>query len=139
MAESKKAIKKEAQYWEGLGRRKTARARVRLYEKGTGFTINDKKLETYFRLPSLVEMAASPLAIAGLTSKFKITVRASGGGVHGQAEAVRHGLARAIVKYNHDFHQLMREQGYLTRDPRMKERKKPGRKGARKSPQWSKR
>jgi len=131
-------VKKE-EYWEGIGRRKTATARVRLWPKGKGFLVNEKPLKEYFPISNLVQTATAPLEELKLSSKFKVTAKTSGGGIGGQAEAVRHGLARALAKFDPKLQKTMREQGFLTRDSRMKERKKPGLKRARKAPQWQKR
>jgi small subunit ribosomal protein S9 len=131
---------KKAKYWEAVGRRKTSSARVRLYTEGTkNVLINDKKIDDYFPLPSLGQKAVAPLKEAKLLSKFKVTVRVRGGGISSQASAVQHGLARALVKFDPELKEKMKERGFLTRDPRMKERKKPGLKRARKAPQWQKR
>jgi len=141
----KKEIVKEVesreknQYWEGIGRRKTSTARVRIWAKGKDFFINDKKLENYFPASELRETAIAPLIETKLLAKLGVTVHVNGGGASSQAVAVRHGVAQALVKYNLDFHKTMRDLGFLTRDPRMKERKKPGLKRARKAPQWAKR
>lgn len=125
-------------YHEAVGRRKTASARVRIYpsEKG-GFEVNGKKLEEFFARASDVEKAKAPLELAGLG--YKVTVVARGGGTTGQSEAIRHGLARVLVDLDPELRPEMAAHDYLTRDSRMKERKKPGRKKARKKGQWSKR
>ncbi len=141
----KKEIVKEVesgeknQYWEGIGRRKTSTARVRIWAKGKDFFINDKKLEDYFPVSELRETAIAPLVETKLLTKLGVTVHTNGGGANSQAVAVRHGVAQALVKYNLDFHKTMRDLGFLTRDPRMKERKKPGLKSARKAPHCAKR
>lgn len=133
----KKAIGK---YIEAVGRRKTATARVRLYPeaKEDDFLVGDKSLEEYFAIPQLVQTARDPFNKLNLEG-FKVTVRVSGGGLHGQAEAIRLGLARALVKYNPQWRPQLKALGYLTRDARMPERKKPGLKKARRAPQWQKR
>lgn len=131
---------KEQKYWEAVGRRKTSSARVRIYVEGAkNVLINDKKIDDYFPLPALSQKALAPLKEARLLSKFKVTVKVRGGGINGQASAVQHGLARALVKFDPELKLKMKEMGFLTRDPRMKERKKPGLKRARKAPQWQKR
>jgi len=140
----KKATKKDkltkGRYFEAIGRRKTAVARVRLYAKGDkGIIINNKPLKEYFFVSVLQEVVQSPLFIMGLQDKFKITVILKGGGMSSQAEALRHGIARAIEVYNPESRQQLKQAGFLTRDSRMRERKKPGLKRARKAPQWSKR
>ena len=148
MAEKKTAVKKtvkptktkeEGRYWQAVGRRKTATAQVRIWEDAKGFLVNGQKLNDYFKIKALIKKVSSPLEELKLLSKFRVTVIVKGGGPSGQAEAVRHGLARAIIKYNADFQKSMRELGFLTRDSRRKERKKPGLKRARKAPQFSKR
>ena len=131
--------KKVNRYWRGVGRRKTAMARVRIWEDTADFLVNGQKLNDYFKGQTLIKKATSPLNEFELLSKFKVMVITRGGGPSGQAEAVRHGLARAIIKYNPDFQKQMRDLGFLTRDSRRKERKKPGLKRARKAPQFSKR
>jgi small subunit ribosomal protein S9 len=128
------------QYFEGIGRRKESTARVRLMS-GTGkFMVNQKEAEAYFsRLGDLASVLA-PLAVVGQDSKtYDISVSVSGGGVSGQTEAVRLGMARALVKMNADWNATMRKAGFLTRDARIKERKKPGLKRARKAPTYTKR
>ncbi|MEW6029840.1 MAG: 30S ribosomal protein S9 [Chloroflexota bacterium] len=128
------------QYFEGVGRRKESTARVRLMS-GTGkFVVNQKEAEAYFsRLGDLASVLA-PLAVVGQDSKtYDISVTVSGGGVSGQTEAVRLGMARALVKMNADWNTAMRKAGLLTRDARIKERKKPGLKRARKAPTYTKR
>ena len=132
--------KKPKEYWRGVGRRKTATARVRIWNKGEpDFIVNGKKFKDFFRVPGADQIVFAPLRELNLLSKFKVTTIVRGGGFWGQAEAIRNALARALIKFNPDFHKKMRELGFLTRDSRMKERKKPGLKGARKSPQFSKR
>lgn len=122
-----------------VGRRKEASARVKI-ASGTGnFTINEKPALEYLGNDRLVNKALSPLNILSLSGKFDIFVRASGGGKNGQAEAIRHGLARALVELKTENKPTLRKAGYITRDPRAKERKKPGLKRARKAPQFSKR
>lgn len=128
------------QYYEGIGRRKESTARVRLMS-GTGkFVVNQKEAEAYFsRLGDLASVLA-PLAAVGQDSKtYDISVTVSGGGVSGQTEAVRLGMARALVKMNAEWSTAMRKAGLLTRDARIKERKKPGLKRARKAPTYTKR
>lgn len=123
-----------------VGRRKTARARTRMTEAGQGlFTINGRDLKQYFGSSYLVELVLSPLKATGQEANHDFSIKVVGGGTRSQAEAVRHGLARALVKWNSDFRQTLRAGAYLTRDPREKERKKPGLKKARRAPQWAKR
>lgn len=126
-------------YYEALGRRKTSIARVRLFTKGQGIIINDKDYKEYFPTDLLQKMAEASLKKMKSLDRFKITAKVSGGGLKSQAEAIRHGVARVLVIFNLDFKKRLRRAGYLTRDPRMKERKKYGLKRARKSPRWSKR
>ncbi len=128
------------QYWEGVGRRKTATARVRIYE-GSGDTllVNEKPLAQYFALEERQEKAIAPLDNLGLSGSFDVTCLVKGGGLQAQAEAIRLGLARALLEYNEEYRTQLRQLGYLTRDPRMRERKKPGLKRARRAPQWQKR
>lgn len=126
-------------FYEGVGRRKTSTARVRIVN-GTGeFIINGKKLEDYFPRLGDSEMILSPLVDANVQGTLDVSVLVNGGGVTGQAGAVRMGLARALVKMNPGIDRVMRRGGHLTRDPRVKERKKPGLKRARKAPTYTKR
>jgi small subunit ribosomal protein S9 len=128
------------QYFEGIGRRKESSARVRVMS-GTGiFTVNDKSIEDYFPRIGDYEAILSPLATTGQDrSTYDITVKVAGGGVSGQTGSVQLGLARALVKMNADNIAILRKGGLLTRDPRIKERKKPGLKRARKAPTYTKR
>ena len=126
-------------YFYGTGRRKNSVARVRVYN-GTGkITINDRDIDDYFGLETLKLIVRQPLVVAGVEGKFDIVVRVSGGGVSGQAGAIRHGLSRALLVYDENLRAELKKAGYLTRDPRMKERKKYGLKAARRAPQFSKR
>ncbi len=130
-----------ADYIYGVGRRKTAVARVRLFPNSDGeVTINGKSAQSFFgeRGTNLATIVA-PLRLLELGNNYGFTVRVVGGGTSGQAGAIRHGLARALVRYNPEYRQALRRAGFLTRDPRMKERKKPGLKRARKAPQYTKR
>lgn len=128
------------QYTEGIGRRKESSARVRL-SSGTGvFTVNDKPAEQYFNRTGDIEAIVAPLQAAGMEqSSCDITVKVNGGGVSGQTGAVQLGLSRALIKLNIELVHTLREGGFLTRDPRVKERKKPGLKRARKAPTYTKR
>lgn len=126
-------------YFEAVGRRKTAVARVRLFTKSGPFTINDKLYGMYFPTLDLQKIAEDALKKMKLWERFRVSAQVSGGGIHAQAEAVRHGLARCLITFNPDFRKRMKRAGYLTRDPRMKERKKFGLKKARRAPQWAKR
>ena len=126
-------------YFYGTGRRKNSVARVRVYN-GTGkITINDRDIDDYFGLETLKLIVRQPLAVAAVEGKFDIVVRVSGGGVSGQAGAIRHGLSRALLVYDENLRADLKKAGFLTRDPRMKERKKYGLKAARRAPQFSKR
>ena len=126
-------------YFYGTGRRKNSVARVRVYN-GTGkITINDRDIDDYFGLETLKLIVRQPLAVAGVEGKFDIVVRVAGGGVSGQAGAIRHGLSRALLQFDPELRSTLKKAGFLTRDPRMKERKKYGLKAARRAPQFSKR
>ena len=126
-------------YFYGTGRRKNSVARVRVYN-GTGkVTINDRDIDDYFGLETLKLIVRQPLALTELEGKFDVVVRVSGGGVSGQAGAIRHGLSRALLQYDPNLRPALKKAGFLTRDPRMKERKKYGLKAARRAPQFSKR
>ena len=126
-------------YFYGTGRRKSSVARVRVYN-GTGkIIINDRDIEEYFGLETLKLIVRQPLALTGNLDKFDIVCRVAGGGVTGQAGAIRHGLSRALLQFNEELRPELKKAGFLTRDPRMKERKKYGLKGARRAPQFSKR
>ena len=126
-------------YFYGTGRRKNSVARVRVYN-GTGkITINGRDIVDYFGLETLKLIVRQPLAVAEVEGKFDLVVRVGGGGVSGQAGAIRHGLARALLQYDENLRPALKKAGFLTRDPRMKERKKYGLKAARRAPQFSKR
>ena len=129
----------ESNFYYGTGRRKSSVARVRVYP-GTGkITINERDIDDYCGLETLKVIVRQPLELLGLTEKFDIVVRVQGGGVSGQAGAIRHGLSRALLEYDETLRPQLKKAGFLTRDPRMKERKKYGLKGARRAPQFSKR
>ncbi|MBQ7303095.1 MAG: 30S ribosomal protein S9 [Clostridia bacterium] len=127
-------------YFYGTGRRKSSVARVRLYE-GTGkVTINGREIDDYFGLETLKLIVRQPLNLTGMTEKFDVECRVAGGGVTGQAGAIRHGISRALLQFNtEELRPILKKAGFLTRDPRMKERKKYGLKAARRAPQFSKR
>lgn len=127
-------------YVEAVGRRKTAISRVRLTpaSKQT-FVVNDRDLASHFQSPALQEIVLAPLAKAALTQKFAVTAKITGGGIHAQAEAMRHSIARALLKVEETLRKDLKRAGYLKRDPRTKERRKFGLKKARKAPQWAKR
>ena len=128
------------QYYEGIGRRKEASARVRLMTGAGSFVVNEKTVEDYFPRLGDMNTILGPLDDASLDRKmFDVSVLVQGGGITGQTSAVRLGLARALVKMNPELDSAMRRGGHLTRDPRIKERKKPGLKRARKAPTYTKR
>ena len=127
-------------YFYGTGRRKSSVARVRVYENGTGaITINGRDINDYFGLDTLKLVVNQPLVTTATVGKFDIVVTVAGGGVSGQAGAIRHGISRALTLQNPEFRPALKAAGFLTRDPRMKERKKYGLKAARRAPQFSKR
>ena len=127
-------------YHYGTGRRKASVARVRVYENGTGsITINGRDIDDYFGLETLKLIVRQPLNTTGTINKVDIVCTVEGGGVTGQAGAIRHGVSRALLEVNPEFRAQLKAAGFLTRDPRMKERKKYGLKAARRAPQFSKR
>lgn len=127
-------------YFEAVGKRKSAVARVRLFTSGEkDFVVNGKTCLQYFQSPELEQIAQSSLQKMKCLDKFKTVILVRGGGIHAQAEAIRHGTARALIKFNQDFRKRLRRVGYITRDPRARERKKFGLKRARRAPQWTKR
>lgn len=129
----------EGNFHYGVGRRKTSSAQVRLYGQGDGLiVVNDKPFDTYFTRPADRLAVVGPLNAAGM-SGYTVTIKVAGGGVTGQAGAAMQGIARALVEANPDLRSTLRRGGFLTRDPREKERKKPGLKRARKAPQYTKR
>ncbi len=142
MAESKTTKEK---YIEAVGRRKTSTARVRIAESvKMVFTVNTKDAKEYFKTEEQRRLILGPITKVSSTDsgknvKWKVEARVSGGGIHSQAEAIRHGLARALVKTDQELHSGLKSLGYLKRDPRAKERRKFGLKKARKAPKWSKR
>ena len=134
MYESKK------QYQYGTGRRKSSIARVRVYEGGTGaITINGRDIDEYFGLETLKMVVRHPMVATETLGKLDVICTVTGGGVTGQAGAIRHGVARALLGVNPEYRAILKAAGLLTRDPRMKERKKYGLKAARRAPQFSKR
>ncbi len=134
MYESKK------KYFYGTGRRKSSVARVRVYENGTGsIIINGRDIDDYFGLDTLKLVVRQPLVTTDMLGKVDIVVNVTGGGVSGQAGAIRHGISRALLLINPENRTSLKSAGFLTRDPRMKERKKYGLKAARRAPQFSKR
>ena len=127
-------------YMYGTGRRKSSVARVHLFEGGTGsITINGRDIDDYFGLETLKMVVRQPLVTTNTLGKVDIVATVKGGGVSGQAGALRHGVARALLLASEDYRPLLKKAGFLTRDPRMKERKKYGLKAARRAPQFSKR
>ena len=135
------AVKKvAARYIEAVGRRKTSTARVRITEGSKeSVMVNDKDVPTYFPTLELQKIVSEAIEKSKVVGKFAITVKVIGGGIHSQAEALRHGLSRAIVEFDEETRKRLKKLGFLKRDPRMKERRKFGLKKARKAPQWSKR
>ena len=139
MPTKEKTEKKETKYTEAVGRRKTAVARVRLMPASkNNFIVNERDLASYFPTEELRKTVEEALT-KSKASAWSISARLHGGGLHSQAEALRHGIARALVKYDEELKSKLKTSGFLKRDPRAKERRKFGLKKARKSPQWSKR
>ena len=127
-------------YFYGTGRRKSSVARVRLFPGGTGeIKINNRTIDNYFGLETLKLIVRQPMEITNTLGRFDIVCTVAGGGVSGQAGAIRHGVARALLQNGDEMRPILKKAGFLTRDPRMKERKKYGLKGARRAPQFSKR
>lgn len=127
-------------YIETVGRRKTSIARVRMTEAAkVAYSVNDRDLATYFPTEEMQKIVESALKESRSDGKFKISIHVKGGGIHSQAEAVRHGIARALIKWKGELRKDLKKAGMLKRDPRSKERRKFGLKKARKAPQWSKR
>jgi len=137
----KPAVKKAVSFIRVVGRRKNAVARVRLMPKGKGkIEINGQDYKKYFPYFELNQKIIAPLVLVGKEKAFDFSIKVVGGGKSGQAEACRHGISRALIAFNEDDYKIvLKKEGYLTRDPRSKERKKPGLKRARRAPQWSKR
>ncbi|MBQ7164117.1 MAG: 30S ribosomal protein S9 [Clostridia bacterium] len=136
---AKISSKKKTQFW-GTGRRKKAVARVRLIPGGAGtIVINDRSIDEYCDLETMKLVIRQPLVLTGTEAKYDVFVNVDGGGFTGQAGAIRHGIARALAEAEPELHSALKKEGYLTRDPRMKERKKYGLKKARRAPQFSKR
>ena len=123
----------------GTGRRKHSVARVRLYPGSGNVTINGRSIDEYFGLETLKLIVRQPLELTETTGQFDVVCTVAGGGVTGQAGAIRHGVSRALLQFNAELRSALKKAGYLTRDPRMKERKKYGLKAARRAPQFSKR
>ncbi len=133
MAKSEKIV------YTGTGRRKSSIARVRLVEGSGKITINGKSIDDFFGVETLKVIVRQPLTVTNTTSKYDVICTVKGGGFTGQAGAIRHGIARALNEANSEYRPALKQNGFLTRDPRMKERKKYGLKKARKAPQFSKR
>lgn len=123
----------------GTGRRKSSVARVRLYDGSGNIKINGRSIDEYFGLETLKLIARQPFGLTEMVNRFDVVCNVGGGGLSGQAGAIRHGVSRALLRYNPDLRGILKKAGFLTRDPRMKERKKYGLKKARKAPQFSKR
>jgi small subunit ribosomal protein S9 len=140
MPEEKKTTTTKKKYFYGKGGRKTAVASVRLFEKGKGsIEVNGKKLKDFFKTTELQDVVLSPLKMTDHSKDLDFTIKTHSGGQQGQAGAVRHGIARALILLDKELRPVLKAAGFLKRDPRVKERKKPGLKRARKAPQWSKR
>ena len=134
------AKKSEKIVYYGTGRRKNAVSRVRIFEGGTGkITVNNKDIEEYFGIETLKVIVRQPFSVTNTIGKYDVVCTVKGGGFTGQAGAIRHGIARALNEANLEYRAALKQNGFLTRDPRMKERKKYGLKKARKAPQFSKR
>ncbi len=141
-ATPKEKVAKKGAYFYAVGRRKTAIARVKIFPSDIAqntLTINEKKFEEYFPVSRWRDLAKAPLALAGEGAKFSVEANVYGGGISAQADAVKLGIARALVLFNKDLKKALKGEKFLTRDPREVERKKFGLKKARKAPQWAKR
>ena len=136
---SERRINLTNQVYYGTGRRKTSVARVYLFPGNGNILVNKKDIDEYFPLETLKTIVRQPLELTGCTSKYDIKINVKGGGYTGQAGAIRHGIAKALLVVDGDYRPMLKKAGFLTRDPRMKERKKYGLKKARKAPQFSKR
>ena len=136
----KPSITQPDKYWETVGRRKTAVARIRLFTRGEKtILVNNKPYNVYFPILEFQQIIQAPLQKMKCADKFQVSAMVKGGGLHSQAEAIRHGISRALTLFNPDFRKRLKKAGYLTRDSRMRERKKFGLKRARRAPQWHKR
>jgi len=139
-AGSTEPVKYKGKYISAIGRRKTSTAKIRLYKNGNGaIKVNGLAANKYFKEEDLYSIINQPLKLAGLMKDFDFSIAVSGGGKKGQAEAVRHGIARALLEFNPGLRPSLKVKGWITRDARKKERKKPGLKKARRAPQWAKR
>ncbi len=132
-------MSEDVRYYEAVGRRKRAVARIRLYPGDGEIVVNDKEMKEYFGRPQDWMHATAPLRLTENEGRFNVSILVKGGGITGQAQAIRHGMARALLRVDPGLKATLRRAGYLTRDPREKERKKPGLKRARKAPQYTKR
>ncbi len=133
-------VDSKEKFYQAVGRRKTSTSTVRIFEKkGGGVVVNGKKLEDYFATLELQKKVKDPLNAVGFLDKFFVSAKVRGGGLKSQADAVRHGIGRAVVEFDEKLRKQVKAAGHLTRDPRMRERKKPGLKRARRAPQWRKR
>lgn len=132
-------MQRKGRYFYANGKRKTSVACVRLYENGKGDIIVNNKLADEYFFGVLLGVIKAPLKLANAQKLFDITVKVEGGGVSSQADAVRHGISKALLEYDPELRQAMKKAGFLTRDARVKERKKPGLRRARRAPQWAKR
>lgn len=138
--EAQQEIKVDGKYFYAVGRRKQATATVRLYEKGTGkIYVNNLPVENYFPRFELQQIVKNPLTSVGHLENHDVTIHVEGGGKKGQADSIKLGIARALTVMEPELRETLKKEGYLSRDPRKKERKKPGLKRARRAPQWSKR
>lgn len=135
----KPSVPTRSAYFEAVGRRKTSTSRVRIFKEKGEITINLKDFRSYFPTEELQMIVKEPLKKLKLEGDFSASVKVGGGGIHSQAEAVRHGISRALVKYDAEARKRLKSAGFLKRDPRAKERRKFGLKKARRAPQWSKR
>ncbi len=136
----KEKKEKGVKYFEAIGRRKSAIARIRLFTQGDKkFLVNDQPYKKYFTILEHQQIAQASLERMKSLDRFGVSAKVKGGGLHAQAEAIRYGVARALLKFNPDFRKKLRKAGFLTRDPRVRERKKFGLKRARRAPQWKKR
>ena len=140
MEKETKTIELKGKYLNAVGRRKSAVAQIRLYKNGDGKMVaNGVDLKKYFPIPSYFDSIIKPLKLTGLENKVDLSITVHGGGKHGQADAVRHGISRAVLLLDKELKPALKAEKLLTRDPRKKERKKPGLKKARRAEQWSKR
>ncbi|MDA1334602.1 MAG: 30S ribosomal protein S9 [bacterium] len=139
MPTTKSKTKKAEKYIEAVGRRKTSVARVRITPNGEGIVVNDKPYKEYFPTEAMQKIAEDAFRKTRPETRFSVSAHLSGGGIHSQVEALRHGISRALNEFDGDLRPPLKRAGFLKRDPRMKERRKFGLKKARRAPQWSKR